>query len=95
MSVQGVSVQGGCLPGGCLRRGVQHPLWTKFFKHACENITFQQLLLWIAIKQKSLRIHTDICRHDKTELTTSTPSMIPSEPGKPGATRNELGLPYF
>ena len=55
----GVSTQGGgCLPwgvcpgdvclgdvylgGGCLVDGVS-ALWTEFFTHACENITFPQL----------------------------------------------------
>ena len=28
----------GCLPGGCLP-------WAEFLAHACENITFSQLLL--------------------------------------------------
>ena len=31
----------GCLPGGC----TPPPLWTEFLTHACENITFPQLLL--------------------------------------------------
>ena len=50
----------GCLPGGCLPRGclpgecipacngADTPLlqpWTEFLTHACENITFPQLLL--------------------------------------------------
>ena len=41
----------GCLPmkGVCLQGGgggsVHHPLWTEFLTHACENITFPQLLL--------------------------------------------------
>ena len=30
-----------CLPGGC----TPPPLWTEFLTHACENITFPQLLL--------------------------------------------------
>ena len=49
---------GGCLPRGVSTRGVSaqegegvyigggvHPLWTVFLTHACENITFPQLLL--------------------------------------------------
>ena len=61
----GVSAQGGvcpggwclpregvclaCLPGGCLPRQTLPPLWTEFLTHACENITFPQLLLRTAI----------------------------------------------
>ena len=38
----------GCLPGGCLPQcmlGYTPLLWTEFLTHACENITFPQLLL--------------------------------------------------
>ena len=44
VSVQGVSAWGGLLSGG---GEVHHPcpLWTEFLTHACENITFPQLLL--------------------------------------------------
>ena len=35
---EGVSAQGGVCLGGV-------PLWTEFLTHACENMTFQQLLL--------------------------------------------------
>ena len=53
----GVCAQGclprGCLPRGCLPGGVyipacngaDEPPWTEFLTHACENITFPQLLL--------------------------------------------------
>ena len=46
--------EGGVCPGrGCLPRagsdpvhaGIHPPLWTEFLTHACENITFPQLLL--------------------------------------------------
>ena len=47
---KGVYVQGGVCLGGCLSKkgvclGGVHPLWTEFLAHACENITFLQLLL--------------------------------------------------
>ena len=47
VSAQGMGVcLGGFLPRGCLPRGVYtSPLWTEFLTHACENITFPQLLL--------------------------------------------------
>ena len=43
---RGVSARG-CLPRGCMAacNGADTPLWTDFFTHACENITFPQLLL--------------------------------------------------
>ena len=50
---------GGVCPGGCLLGGVCHtppvqcmlgytpsPLWSEFLTHACENITFPQIL-WL------------------------------------------------
>ena len=44
---RGVSAQeeGVCPRGGCLHRRGCTPLWTAFLTHACENITFPQLLL--------------------------------------------------
>ena len=59
MSVQGgvclsrgvcLSVQGDCLPKrvcipACNGADTPSPLWTEFLTHACENITFPQLLL--------------------------------------------------
>ena len=45
---------GGVCPGGCLPRvGVPPtplPPWTEFLAHACENITFPQLLLQTATR---------------------------------------------
>ena len=46
---------GGCLPSGvsawrrCLSEGIP-PLWTEFLTHACENITFLQVLLRMVIR---------------------------------------------
>ena len=54
---QGVCMPGCvCVPGVCVYLrgmsfwGVMHALgapWTEFLIHACENITFLQLLLWV------------------------------------------------
>ena len=51
-----VCLGGGCVfPGGVylggVYRGCTHtpPLWTEFLTHACENITFSQLLLQAVI----------------------------------------------
>ena len=65
----GGCLPGGCLPRGrCLPERVcvsQHamgqtphrPLWTEFLTHACENITFPQLLLrTVMIKKVGIRI---------------------------------------
>ena len=42
---RGLSVQGDVCPRGCLSRGVSTPPpLTEFLTHACENITFPQLL---------------------------------------------------
>ena len=57
---QGACVsRGACVPRGhvcpgghvCLGACMPHmaPLWTEFLRHACENITFPQLLLWAVI----------------------------------------------
>ena len=66
LSAEGVSAWGGCLPmegcvcpeGRCLPRGGVHlpPLLTEFLTHACENITFPELLLR-TIKIKNLPSH--------------------------------------
>ena len=41
-------------PGRCVSRGCTYPLpWTEGMTHACENITFPQLLLW-AVKMDLL-----------------------------------------
>ena len=45
---RGLSGQGGFLAWGVYPlgpRGKHSPLWTEFLTHACENITFSQLLL--------------------------------------------------
>ena len=45
VAVWGVSAWGGGVRGGSVQRGVYLPPLTDFFTHACENITFPQLLL--------------------------------------------------
>ena len=48
MSVQGVSAWGVSARGGSVSEqamGQRPPFWTEFLTHACENITFPQLLL--------------------------------------------------
>ena len=44
--LSGLSARGGICLGGVTARGVYTFLpWTEFLTHACENITFPQLLL--------------------------------------------------
>ena len=65
--LKGCLARGVCLPRGCLPKGrisAQRglpgglvsaqgvtPLWTEFLTHACENITFPQLLLGTVINK--------------------------------------------
>ena len=58
-----------CVSQHALSRGVSAPVhagihsspWTEFLTHACENITFSQLLLWTVINTSSLPAFVGIC----------------------------------
>ena len=55
VSVRGVSVRGAWgrhnPPVQCMLGSIPLPPWTEFLTHACENITFPQLLLGTAINK--------------------------------------------
>ena len=53
-----ISGVGGCV---CLRVYTS-PLWTEFLTHACENITFPQLLMRVVIKGIILRKNSEFHR---------------------------------
>ena len=53
------------------------PLWTEFLTHACENITFPQLLLWTVITLKLMSILYQLPIHLYTQLgVLSTSNML-------------------
>ena len=69
----GVFAQGGMHTQGCAYLGGVHawgrghacharsPLWTEFLTHACENITFPQLLLWMVINYIAICLVKKMC----------------------------------
>ena len=70
---------GGVCPGGCLPQCMPgytpRPLWTEFFKHASENITFPQLRLRTVIrtnKNSPLQLMTSSVKAHHPSLHTKT-----------------------
>ena len=56
----GVCLGWGVCPGMCLPGGCVSALWTEFLTHACENITFPQLLLRTVMKE--IRFMVNVCK---------------------------------